>query len=216
MISRDILALIGDFYHDSDYIRNGLEDVIDGLEKTVDFETDPAGLDWKNLENYDLFVIVKEGLIDPENSDEIWMDEEQDEAIRNYVKEGGGVLALHCALANYPPDSSFRGILKGNFVSHPSEHPEVTFEVLDKSHPIASHIDTFSVIDEQYFVEVDEEETDIFLRGSSKDHGESPAGWAHCFGEGRVCCITPGHNSEVLANPMLEKLLRNAIRWIIE
>lgn len=215
-ISGDVLALVGDYYHDGKYIRRGIESVIGETKFDVRFVSDPSDVEWDSLDGYDLFLLAKEGKIDPENSDEVWMDESIDSAILRYVEEGGGILALHSALANYPVDSHIRDILRGHFVRHPREHPEIHFSIADESHPVVSGVEAFSLKDEQYFVDVDEENTVVFLSGLSEEYGESPAGWAHEYGEGRACCVTPGHKLEVLEHPALKGLLENTIEWTIK
>jgi hypothetical protein len=51
------------------------------------------------------------------------------------------------------------------------------------------------------------------LIGESAEHGSCPVGWAHSYGKGRVCCLTPGHTLEVLSHSMVRKLIRNAVNW---
>lgn len=191
-----------------------MKEIFSTLDKKLICKEYPDNLNWGELGVYNSFILVKEGKIDPEKSDEVWLNENQDEALHNYVSTGGGLLALHCALANYPEKKFYRKMIKGSFSSHPTEHPKIKIEILDENHPVTSGVNPFSVVDEQYFVEVDRKNTDLLLKGSSVEHGESPTGWSHGYDEGKVCCLTPGHNSEVLENPMMVKLIRNAIRWL--
>lgn len=215
-MERRILALIGDFYHEQEFIRDGLNRALNETEGDVTYETQIKAVPWDNLRHFDLIVLAKSARINPEKSEEIWMNDEHQELLHDYVEGGGGYLVLHSGLAMYPTGGPYHKMVKGKFVEHPPEHPSVDFEVIDEGHPVTSDVDEFEIVDEQYFVEVDEEETNCILDGTSEEYGSSIAGWAHPYGRGRVCCLTPGHTMEVLNHPMMRKLIENSTRWLTE
>jgi type 1 glutamine amidotransferase len=100
--------------------------------------------------------------------------------------------------------------LGGAFVSHPDQCP-VTLEPRP-GHSLTAGIEPFTVVDEHYFVALDDAGADVFLHARSK-HGVQPAGWRRREGEGRVGVLTPGHNAEVWLHPHFQKLLLNVLRW---
>ena len=58
-------SLIGDRYHNSDFIRVALDKLFDGLKLPVDYTINYSGLSAKLLSNYRLFVCFRDGMIWP-------------------------------------------------------------------------------------------------------------------------------------------------------
>ena len=60
-------ALIGDRYHNSDYIRIGLtRTIVKELDVTVDFTDETSLLDAETLDGYKLLIILRDGMLWPE------------------------------------------------------------------------------------------------------------------------------------------------------
>ncbi|MGH7246472.1 MAG: hypothetical protein ACREH9_00055, partial [Pseudomonadota bacterium] len=59
------LALIGDRYHNPDYIRVGLDKVFSPLGVKVDYTIQYDALSRNLLKNYQLFVCLRDGMIWP-------------------------------------------------------------------------------------------------------------------------------------------------------
>jgi len=208
---------MGDRYHDPSYIREGLGLVFVSLGVSVEFATDVKALDAGRLSNVDLLVIHRDGMLWPMGYDKpyvIWMTPEQEKAIEDFVKSGGGFMPLHNSIAVYPKDGLYRRVVAGHFKQHP---PVETFKVyvVNRDHPVTAGVNDYEVTDEQHFEECDLDRVTLLLKNSSK-HGESPAGWAYEYGKGRVCFLANGHTLEVLKVPDYQKLLTNAIRWCLK
>lgn len=209
---KKILALLGDYYHPADYLSTGLQEVL-GEGYSLQIKKDYQNIDWAKLSEYDIFLLAAEGKIKPEESDNIWLTAAAEKAIIDFVTAGGGLFVFHCGLADYPVNGSLRELIKGHFIQHPAEHPEIEVKTAIE-HPLTVGIEEFKIIDEQYFVEVDEEDTNIFLTASSEEFGGSLAGWYHNYGQGKVCCLTPGHTLEVLREKMMQRLIINSVNWL--
>ena len=41
------------------------------------------------------------------------------------------------------------------------------------------------------------------------------AGWAYEPGKGRLCHLANGHTRESLLHPMYQRLMRNAVHWLL-
>ena len=65
----------------------------------VTFIEDHAALSAQALKDYDLLIFLKDGMIWPNGyergSQVLWMTMEQQEAVWDFVHQGGGFLALH-------------------------------------------------------------------------------------------------------------------------
>src|SRR5215471_702610 len=59
------LALIGDRYHNPDYIRVSLDKVFQELDIAIDYTMDYASLSAALLKPYQLFLVLRDGMIWP-------------------------------------------------------------------------------------------------------------------------------------------------------
>lgn len=156
---------------------------------------------------------------DPIENDQIptpiWCDEEWSKKLEKNIKSDGmGFLAVHCGLTDLPEEHIIsKEILRSFFVTHPPQCP-VTF-IPEKAHPITSGVTkfTFPEIHEHYIIEIDPDAQTAVLAYTESEHGRQPALWAHELGNGRVCGITPGHDTPNLTCPEYLRLLKNAVKW---
>ncbi len=211
---KKILALVGDFYHPADYLTEGLNNNLNQLY-SLEIKESYQNILWDELDKYDLLILAAAAQLNPEENDQIWMTEHHQDIIDRFVSNGGGLLVLHSGLAGYPTDGIYRKIVKGHFIEHPPEHPEIKIYPINTENELTQGIEVFNIVDEQYFVDVDEEDTKLFLEANSKEFGCSIAGWAHSYKEGKVSCLTPGHTLEVLENDMMRKLINNSVEWCL-
>jgi type 1 glutamine amidotransferase len=71
------------------------------------------------------------------------------------------------------------------------------------------------VYDEQHMSRYYLGHQNLLLRNISKGNQSAAAGWWREVGEGRFVYLSPGHTPEALAHPMMQRLVRNAMRWIL-
>ncbi|MCD8510724.1 MAG: ThuA domain-containing protein [Bacillus sp. (in: Bacteria)] len=204
---KHVTVLLGDYWHKAQPLKEGLENAL----APVNSELKLNYINYDELipqlkENPDLVIISKENRLNPQD-DVIytWMTPEIEEALSNYVKAGGSILAWHSGLAEYEPDGEYIAMLRGHFLYHPPGLQQVTYHFQGES---------FTIEDEQYFVQCQTGDTDVFLTSTSSE-GESIAGWQHQHGNGRVCCFTPAHTLEGLLSENISKLLLEKIRWCV-
>lgn len=162
-----------------------------------------------HLSAYPVVVLVKANHISAINK-QPWMTPAIADALRDHVRAGNGLLALHSGTAGYKETPVLRDLLGGLFVRHPKQCP-VRVEP-ETGHPLTAGSVPFTEVDEHYFMEMTGEPVDCFLQTTS-EHGSQPGGWTRSEGAGRVCVLTPGHNVEVWLNPGYQALLRNGLRW---
>jgi type 1 glutamine amidotransferase len=210
-----IVALVGDYYHQAEWAEETLRKAVDGLNGAELHFIQPYAFLEALQGKPDAVVLFKEDRLQP-NVDEslLWMTAEVQRAISDYTAAGGSWLGWHSGLASYDPAGAYVGMLRGHFLSHPNEHQSVTYTEVENELGFTSAA-PFAILDEHYFVTVDEANTDVFLRSSSVD-GNSVAGWAHCFGEGRVACFTPAHRYEGLQHEAVVGYMNRLLAWCVE
>jgi type 1 glutamine amidotransferase len=211
------LVLCADLPHEPGYILRYLPRIFAATGVTAHFTVDVRALSAENLAKVDLLVMLRDGVQRPktgENSEYMWMTQEQQDAIVRYVHEGGAFLNLHNSMGLYPPSGGYLELVGGRYIGHgPLERFRV--EVVDRDHPITRGVGDFSVADEQHTPPYDKDKVHLLLENRSDDGTVAAAGWVYEPGKGRLCHLANGHTREALLHPMYERLLTNAVAWCL-
>lgn len=185
------LALIGDRYHNADYIRLSLNKIFGALNLPIDYTIDTGAISADLLKRYDLFLILRDGMLWPggysgpdaytayetnlENADDfpaaksvMWMTEAQGAAIRDFVSNGGGFYPMHNSSHISLSSKNYREVMGGAYIGHPPLRP---FEVhaTANAHPITAGMKTFVVNDEQHYVDYDKDPKYVILESENRD-----------------------------------------------
>ena len=211
------LAVIGDRYHSPVHVRNGLMGPLALENIPVVYIENHEALTAEALKDIDLLIFLKDGNIWPngyERGSEVkWMTDAQQQAIFDFINNGGGFLALHNSHGLYPPDGPFYEIFGGDYGGHPPPE-EFMIRIENKDHPITAGVEDFRTFDEQHMSKYYGDREQLLLRNISDANKSAPAGWWREIGKGRFCYLAPGHTPEALGHPMMEQLIRNSVRWL--
>jgi type 1 glutamine amidotransferase len=207
-MSTRALVLCDDYWHPARIARSGLGALPDS-SLAFDWLEDAGDWSAQHLAAYPLVVLAKANNVSAADQ-RPWVTPEVEQALREHVRRGNGLLVVHSGTAGYDKLPVLRGLLGGVFIRHPPQCP-VTVEPLP-DHPLTAGSTPFTLLDEHYVMALDDAQADLFLRTLS-EHGEQPGGWTRAEGTGRVCVLTPGHNLEVWLHPSYQALLGNALRW---
>ena len=217
MKSAKAFILAGDHYHNPEGAFEGVGSVLRDEGVEVECTADFAALGKEVLADKALLVILRDGIEFPDGREAgpvPWMQPEQEEAIEQFVLNGGGFLALHNAGWGYPWKNGYRRTLGGYYIGHP---PIASFkvEVVNKEHPITAGVESYEIKDEQHWLHCDFDRVEILLISQGQDGRQSVSGWAHEYGKGRVVYLPNGHTLEIVRHPTFQKLLHNAARWLL-
>ena len=236
------LALIGDRYHNADYIRVSLDRVFKEVGVRIDYTIAYEQLSQDLLKNYQLFLCLRDGLIWPngylgpdaysdyqqglenkfhEPKPESWITQEQGAAVKEFVEAGGGFYSLHNNSHVSLSSKNYRDVMGGAYIGHPALRP-FEVHVVNKNHPITQGIPDFVVNDEQHFVTYDKDPKYVLLESENVDGLEyeqygrkSVAGWAYEYGKGRVVFTAVGHTNHALWVPAHLELQKRAVKWLL-
>jgi type 1 glutamine amidotransferase len=239
------LALIGDRYHNPDYIRVSLDKVFKDLHIPVDYTIQYDQISESLLRNYQVLVILRDGMIWPDGylgpdaytayeasletpmtfpnpTPVAWITEEQGAAIKDFVNAGNGFYALHNCSNISLSSKNYRDVMGGAYISHPPLRP---FQVraTPNKHPITEGINPFMVTDEQHYVNYDKDPKYIILEAQNLDGlafqnlgTKSISGWAYDFGQGRVVFTAVGHTIHAMWTPEYLEIQKRSIRWLLK
>ncbi len=211
------LALIGDHYHHPHYIPPALEPVFQKAGIKYSFIYDVTKLNAETLKNIKLLVILRDGMIWPENDKNMvfWLTEEQEKAIEDFVKNGGGFLALHNSTALKRLDdkkSIYRDLLGSSYNGHGPGDEKFEVRVINKEHPVTDGVADYIAIDERHTPIIHADDI-TFLTEAVNGDQRSVNGYVRTYGKGRICHLANGHNLEVLSNPNMQKMMLNGVLW---
>ena len=142
-----------------------------------------------------------------------WLTAAQEQKFEDYVKAGGRLLLHHDGIGFYLKGRAITRLAKAYFISHPAI-VNIEISPTGKMPELTEGITPFTVADEEYQVEMDESQTQVYLESHSPEHGRAPQGWAHEYEKGKVAVLIPGHNVTVLSHPMVHRCVQNAIGWL--
>ena len=191
-------AVIGDRYHNSDYIRTGLGKTLGkDLGISIDFCDEVKMLRTEHLNGYKLLIMLRDGMTWPDGyPDETtnagyvrtglpkivsdpplpkwegkpfyWITAAQGKAVKEFAQSGGGVLFLHNVTYISPHNEDFRDVLGAVTEGHPPIRP-FKVRVVNKDHPITRGVKDFVVTDEQHFVKYEKDPKHLLLESVNED-----------------------------------------------
>ncbi len=159
------------------------------------------------------------------------LTEAQQQAMINYIQNGGGWIGLHGAGDSSSSWAWLIDTLVGarfNQHPYPEQFQQATMVIEGRDDPIVSHLPPrWERVDEWYsFTEsprnkgmtilatLDESTYTQDFRGENISMGaDHPIIWKHCQGRGRALYSAPGHTAESYAEPDYITLLERATAW---
>jgi type 1 glutamine amidotransferase len=239
-----VVALVGDRYHNPDYIRVSLDRLFSGLGLPVDYTIRYDQLSRDFLRGYRIMICFRDGMIwpggylgpdaygyerelenpgdFPQEKPQDWISQQQAEAVRDFVAEGNGLYCLHNSSHISLSSPIYREVMGGAYIGHPPLRP-FKVRVTNRNHPITQGIGDFMVNDEQHYVAYDKDPKNILLQAENIDgldyegHGtKSISAWAYEYGKGRVVFTAVGHTIHAMWAPQYLELQKRAVRWLLK
>jgi uncharacterized protein len=137
----------------------------------------------------------------------------------DFVRGGGGLLALHTAVICFDGDPTWRRLCGAAWDWSRSLHPplgpaEIRVTPAGRTGEIVGDIDDFVIDDEVYGFLADDGIDSALLtsRHSDCDH---PVLWARRVGSGRVVTDLLGHGAASLEHRAHQRILRRAAAWVL-
>ncbi|HUT31875.1 MAG TPA: ThuA domain-containing protein [Planctomycetota bacterium] len=154
-----------------------------------------------------------------------------EEALRktllDYIRNGGGVMAIHFAIAANAHWPEFGELIGGKFTGHPWNE-EIGVMVDDKDSPLVAAYEgkEFRVADEIYqygkpfdrakcrvLVSLDPERTNMGVRWISQPDNDWPLAWVKAVGKGRIWYASFGHRSDLFWSPQMLQFYLDGIQF---
>lgn len=153
------------------------------------------------------------------------ISEEEKQAYMQLLEKGTGLVFMHHALVSYQSWPEFTDIIGGKYL-HPNhtDDPQLVSDYMhdiwlrvecNQDHPVTKGIEAFDIYDEGYMnYYVSPGVTTLMT--TTHEFCDETIGWAHQVKNSRVVYLLPGHAAEGLHNPGFQKIIENAIRWVLK
>jgi uncharacterized protein len=150
-------------------------------------------------------------------------------SLLSYVENGGGLIALHGAIANFNFSNEFSALLGGSFDFHPKAQ-EVTLTPVDATHPLTTCFagKPFVHKDEPYLfnlayekmnfkplLEMDMGQIKPDTRVSKLPAMKRYTAWIKRHGKGRVFYCSPSHFPASFDQPALLQFMLGGIQYVL-
>lgn len=157
------LLELGDELAEESTVSDVTVDIIDTEGEHAETEPVEFPRDVADLSEYDVLVFNNaNGANDPESTDPVVMDEEQEAAFQAFIEDGGGFVGIHSAADAQPGDSFYIETLGGYFESHP-EFQEGTALVTDRTHPSTAHLPLEWELEEEWYNYIEDPRGDVHV-----------------------------------------------------
>ncbi|MBW3596939.1 MAG: ThuA domain-containing protein [Planctomycetes bacterium] len=177
----------------------------------VAISTDKEVFASPKLSDYDVLVLNFGFWNEPEPSDLAKT------GLLDFVKEGGGVVALHFACSSFQDWDEYGELLGRVWVKGVGGHgpySEFTVNIKDAEHPVTKGLEDFKTEDELYAKLSGDAEIQVLATADSDWSGKTePIVFAKTYGKGRVLQNVLGHGLDAKRNPDYQKLLRRGVEW---
>ncbi len=192
-------AVVGDRYHNSDYIRTALNKTLvrdGGL--SIDFTDEVTLLSAETLQNYKMLILFRDGMTWPggymyfwypgynflekdppiesdppldkmDESSSYWLTPAQGTAVKEFIENGGSVLMYHNA---YYISRSGDANFREATGAITNDHPAIRafwVRIKDKNHPITRGVNDFLVVDEQHYLIYDKDPKFVLARSEQRE-----------------------------------------------
>jgi uncharacterized protein len=146
------------------------------------------------------------------------LDTAQLAVLAEFVRGGGGLLALHTAVICFDGAPQWRALCGATWRWGTSSHPpygttRVRVTEAGRRHELTNGLDDIDLEDEVYgfLDEVDDLEPLLSAEHGGRDH---PLLWARTVGRGRVVTDLLGHDAASITHQAHRTVLARAVRWV--
>ncbi len=199
-----------------------LNEICQEMDISTDVTDDPAKFTDSNLKKYDALIFTN-------TNNKVFDTNEQKKALQNFIRSGGGFVAIHSANATERDWPWMWSMVGGKFIRH-APHQQFDVLVTDANHPSTYFLPMrWKVDDECYYsnqlnpdihVLLSADLTTVEDKNMAEYPGETfgklfPLCWCHEFDGGREWYTALGHDIETYSDPTFRKHLEGGILWVL-
>ena len=181
---------------------------------------DPAVFSATYLTRFRAIVLLS-CTTDPKKPESEWLVGDRRDALQQFVRNGGGIVAIHAAADSHYNWPWYGRMIGGHFARHPAGTPKGRVTVVAPSDPAVQGLPrTADRADEWYYFEDYDPVSKVLVTLDPTSIGETdinpnPISWTRQINEGRVFYTAMGHTRESYSDPYFLKLVSNGFDWVL-
>jgi type 1 glutamine amidotransferase len=179
---------------------------------SVEASEDPNVFSAENLKRFRAIVLLS-CTTDPKNPGSEWLTGSRRDALQQFVRSGGGILAIHAAADSHYHWPWYGKLIGGHFARHPQGTPTGTIRTLATG-------ETRSRTDEWYYFDDWDPTSHLLVTLDPQSIGEkdvnpNPMSWTRKVEGGRVFYTAMGHTTESYSEPWFLDHLATGLDWVL-
>jgi uncharacterized protein len=181
---------------------------------------DPAVFSSSNLSRFKAIVLLS-CTTDPKNPSSEWLVGNRRDALQQFVRSGGGIVAIHAAADSHYHWPWYARLIGGRFTRHPPATPKGHVTVVVPADPVARGLPrSIERTDEWYYFEDYDPVSKVLVTLDPSSIGErdtnpNPVAWTRQINDGRVFYTAMGHTTESYSEPFFLQHVANGLDWVL-
>jgi type 1 glutamine amidotransferase len=181
---------------------------------------DPAMFDPGQLKSFRAVVLLSP-TTDPKRPESEWLVGARRTAFQQFVRRGGGVVAIHAAADSHYHWPWYGRLIGGRFQRHPPGTPTGRVTLANPGHPANRGLPATAVRTDEWYYFDDFDPTSTVLMSldpasiGEADVNPNPVSWARTVDGGRVFYTALGHTGESYSEPFFLKHVADGLDWVL-
>ena len=187
---------------------------------TVVASEDPAVFTTGSLNRFRAIVLLS-CTTDPKNPASEWLVGSRRDALQQFLRRGGGVLAIHAAADSHYHWPWYGKMIGGHFARHPAGTPSGIVALASPPNALVAGLPKAKRrTDEWYYFDDYDPTSRLLVTLDPASIGETdinpnPMAWAREVEGGRVFYTAMGHTKESYSDPYFLRLVGNGMDWVL-
>lgn len=181
---------------------------------------DPTVFSAASLKRFSVIVLLS-CTTDPKDAASEWLVGDRRTALQQFVRNGGGVVAIHAAADSHYNWPWYGRMIGGHFARHPEGTPKGNVTVVAPDDPIVHGLPkTLGRVDEWYYLDDYDPVSKVLVTLDPQSIGEkdinpNPMAWTREINDGRLFYTAMGHTKESYSEPFFLRLLAQGLDWVL-
>ena len=181
---------------------------------------DPAVFSASSLKRFKAIVLLS-CTTDPKKPESEWLVGDRRDALQQFVRGGGGILAIHAAADSHYHWPWYSRMIGAHFQRHPAGTPKGRVTVVAPGDPVVEGLPrSIERTDEWYYFEDYDPVSKVLVTLdpatiSESDINPNPVAWTRQINEGRIFYTAMGHTSESYSEPFFLEHVAKGLDWVL-
>ncbi len=187
---------------------------------TVVASENPAVFSASSLKRFKAIVLLS-CTTDPKKPESEWLVGDRRDALQQFVRGGGGILAIHAAADSHYHWPWYSRMIGAHFQRHPAGTPKGRVTVVAPGDPVVEGLPrSIERTDEWYYFEDYDPVSKVLVTLDPASIGESdtnpnPVAWTRQINDGRIFYTAMGHTSESYSEPFFLEHVAKGLDWVL-